>query len=168
MIATIDRISHRRVRARQVRATLAAALLLPSATGCYVSRPIWNGQPVPGTEISLGLTDRGRVALSDRLGPGALTVSGRLASATDSLYVVDVTRVAYIDGGRVAKWNGESVNIAKNDVSGIAERRLSKSRSWVAAGIAAGLLALATGIVINGTAGPDPQTKPTDGGPQPQ
>ena len=168
MITTIDRISWRRARARQLRAAVAGALLLPGATGCYVSRPIWNGEPVPGTEISLGVTDRGRVALSDRLGPGALSVTGRLASATDSIYVVDVTRVAYIDGGRVAKWNGEPVNIAKNDVSGIAERRLSKSRSWVAAGITAGLLALATGIVIKGTAGPDPQTKPTGGGPQPQ
>lgn len=168
MIATFDRGSRRRVRARQARATFAAALLLPSATGCYVSRPIYNGEPLPGTEVSLGLTDRGRVALADRLGPGALDVSGRLASATDSAYVVDVTRVAYIDGGRVAKWNGEAVSVAKNDVSRVAERRLSKSRSWLAAGIAAGLLALATGIVINGTAGPDPQTKPTDGGPQPQ
>lgn len=164
----LDPISRRAVRARQARAAVAAALFLPGATGCYVSRPIWNGEPVAGTEISLGLTDRGRVALSDRLGPGALNVSGRLASATDSMYVVDVTRVAYIDAGRVAKWNGEPVNISKDNVSGIAERRLSKSRSWVAAGIAAGLLALAARIVINGTAGPDPQTKPTDGGPQPQ
>ena len=165
---TVLEYAARRIHARQVRAIVAAALLLPATTGCYVDRPLWNGEPVPGTEVSLGLSDRGRVALSDRLGPGALNVRGRLASATDSMYVVNVTRVAYIDGGRVTKWSGEPVNISKNDIGGMSERRLSKSRSWVAAGITVALLALATGIVINGTAGPDPSTRPTGGGPQPQ
>lgn len=133
-----------------------------------MDQPLWNGAPLAGTEVTLALSDRGRVALSERLGPGALSVRGRLASATDSMYVVNVTRVTYIEHGRVAKWNGEPVDISKNDIGGVAEHRLSRSRSWVAAGITIGLLALATGIVINGTSGPDPQTKPTGGGPLPQ
>ena len=149
-------------------AALAGALLLPGLTGCYTYVPIWNREPAPGTEISLDVTDRGRVALSDRLGPGARRILGRLESTTDSAYTVSVTRVSYIDGDKVAKWNGERVTITRTDATGLAERRLSKSRSWLAAGLATGALALATRIVIKGIAGPGPETKPTPGGPQPQ
>jgi hypothetical protein len=158
----------RGARVRRARAAIAGVLLLPSLTGCYTYTPVWKGEPVPGSEISLGLTDRGRVALSDRVGPGARTITGRLTSAADSVYVVSVTGVSYIEGGRTAKWNGERIDISKDVVSGIAERRLSRSRSWIAAGITAGVLALATGLVIKGTAGPGPDTRPTGGGPQPQ
>jgi hypothetical protein len=165
---TGDRGATRRVRARQLRAALAGALLFPTLTGCYTYRPIWTGEPAPGSVITFGLTDRGRVTLSDRLGPGARTVTGLLTSATDSAYVVSVTRVTYIDGDRVAKWNGEAVDVSRQDISGVAERQLSKSRSWLAAGIAGAALAVATAVVIKGTAGPDPNTKPTGGGPQPQ
>lgn len=167
MMATVDRGVRHRVRARQFRAALAGALLVPTVTGCYTYRPIWTGEPAPGSVITFGLTDRGRVALSDRLGPGARNVTGLLASATDSVYVINVSRVTYIDGDRVAKWNGEPVDVSRQDVSGVAERQLSKSRSWLAAGIVAGALGVATALVIKGTAGPDPSTKPIGGGPQP-
>jgi hypothetical protein len=168
MMTLGDGGANRRVRARQLRAALAGALLLPTLTGCYSYRPLWSGEPAPGSVITFGLTDRGRVALSDRLGPGARNVTGLLTSATDSAYVVSVRTVTYIEGDRVAKWNGEPVDISKHDISGVAERQLSKSRSWLAAGIVAGALALGTAIVIKGTAGPDPSTKPVGGGPQPQ
>jgi hypothetical protein len=167
MTLTASRTS-RRVRARQLRASLAGALLLPTLTGCYTYKPLWTGEPAPGTVITFGITDRGRVALSDRLGPGVREVSGLLTSTTDSVYAISVSRVRYIDGDRVAKWNGEAVDVSKQDVAGISERQLSKSRSWLAAGIIAGALGLATAVVIKGTAGPDPNTKPTGGGPQPQ
>jgi hypothetical protein len=167
-MATVDRGAGQGVRARQIRAAFAGALLLPTLTGCYTYRPIWTGEPVPGSVITFGLTDRGRVALSDRLGPGARNVTGMLTSATDSAYIVSVSRVTYIDGDRVAKWNGEAVGVSRQDISGVAERQLSKSRSWLAAGIIAGALAVATAVVIKGTAGPDPNTKPIGGGPQPQ
>jgi len=159
---------NRRVRARQLRAALAGVLLLPTVTGCYTYRPIWTGEPAPGSVITFGLTDRGRVALSDRLGPGARNVTGLLKSATDSAYVISVSKVTYIEGDRVAKWSGEQVDVSRNDISGVAERQLSKSRSWLAAGVVAGALAMASAIVIKGTAGPDPSTRPTGGGPQPQ
>lgn len=162
-----DRPACRGARVQQARAAVAAALLLPTATGCYSYRPVWNGAPAAGSEVSLALTDHGRVALSDRLGPGARTITGRIASVADSVYTINVSRVAYIEG-RTAKWSNEPVNVSKIDVGGFAERRLSKSRSWLAAGLATGVVALATLIVIKGTAGPNPDTRPTGGGPQPQ
>lgn len=167
MISVSEQRTSRIGRAQRARAAVAAALLLPGATGCYSYRPIWNGEPMSGSDVSLALTDRGRVALSDRLGPGARTIGGRLAAVGDSTYTIDVNTVTYIDS-RTAKWNQEPVSVSKRDVGGIAERRLSKSRSWLAAGIAAGVFALATAIVIKGTAGPSPDTKPSGGGPQPQ
>ncbi len=154
-------------RAQQARSAVAAALLLPTATGCYSYLPVWNREPASGSEISLTLTDHGRVALSDRLGPGARTIRGRLSEVVDSAYTIKVSGVTYIDS-RTAKWTNESVYVSKNDVGGIEERRLSKSRTWLAAGVAVGAAALATLIVIKGTAGPSPDTRPTGGGPQPQ
>ena len=87
-------------------------------------------------------------------------------------YVVPIATMvgAQLHGGLVLGAflpDGEAVGVSRQDVSGVAERQLSKSRSWLAAGIVAGALAVATAIVIKGTAGPDPSTKPTGGGPQP-
>ena len=120
------------MRARQVRAAFAGALLLPVATGCYTYRPIWTGEPATGSVITLGLTDRGRVALSDRLGAGARTVTGVLTSATDSAFVISVSRVTYIDGDRVAKWNGEAVDVSKQDVRAGPEHETDWRRSAAA------------------------------------
>lgn len=140
----------RRARARQARAVLAGLLLLPGATGCYTYVPLWNGSPQPGTEISLGLSDRGRIALAGPLGPGARQVTGRLVGSTDSAFVIGVNEVAYVGTGAAAKWNGEQISVPRDYVSGLAERRLSKSRSWIAVGIAVGVAALATTIAVNG------------------
>lgn len=158
----------RHAPARRARAILAALLLLPQATGCYTYAPLWNGSPAAGSEISLGLSDRGRVALAGPLGPGAQRVTGRLVGATDSAYVIRVSEVAYVGGVPSAKWNGEEVSVSKDFVAGMAERRLSKSRSWIATGIVVAALGLATTIVIKGVAGPAPDTKPVGGGPSPQ
>lgn len=143
-------LSRPRARARQVRAVVAGLLLLPGATGCYTYVPLWNGAPQPGTEISLGLSDRGRTALAGPLGPGARAVAGRLVGSTDSAFVIGVKEVTYIGNGTAAKWNGEQITVPRDYVNGLAERRLSKSRSWIAVGIAVGVAALATTIALNG------------------
>lgn len=143
-------LARRRARARQVRAVVAGLLLLPGATGCYTYVPLWNGVPQPGAEISLGLSDRGRNALAGPLGPGAREVAGQLVSSTDSAFVIGVKEVTYIGSGAAAKWNGEKITVPRDYVSGLAERRLSKSRSWIAVGIAVGVAALATTVALNG------------------
>ena len=158
----------RRARARQVRAALAGLLLLPGATGCYTYVPLWNGNPAPGSEITLGLSDRGRAALAGPLGPGATRVTGRLANATDSLFVIDVAEVSYVRGGVPAKWNGEEVRVPRDYVSGLSQRQLSKSRSWITAGVVVGALALASTIVIKGFGNDPASSKPPGGGPQTQ
>ena len=139
-----------RARARRVRAVLAGLLLLPGATGCYTYVPLWNGAPQPGSEISLGLSDRGRTALAGPLGPGARMIAGRLVNGSDSAFVIGVREVTYIGSGTAARWNGEVITVPRDYVSGLAERRLSKSRSWIAAWIAVGVAALATTVALNG------------------
>jgi hypothetical protein len=149
-------------------AIVAGLLLLPSATGCYTNVPVWQGMPAPQSEITVGLTDRGRTTLAPQIGPGARHVTGRLLSVTDSAYVIRVSTVDYISSSSSGTWSGEEVTLPRDLVSGVTERRLSRSRSWLTAGIVIAALALTTTIAINGF-GTDPgSTRPGDGGGQQQ
>jgi hypothetical protein len=155
-------------QAHRVRAIVAGVLLLPGATGCYTNVPVWEGTPVARSEVTVGLTDRGRITLAPQIGPGARHVTGRLLSVTDSAYVIRVSTVDYINSSTSGTWSGEEVAVPRDLVSGVTERRLSRSRSWLTAGLVVAALALTTTIAINGF-GTDPgSTRPGDGGGQQQ
>jgi hypothetical protein len=143
---------------------IAALLLLPGATGCYRSVPVWEGTPAPESEITVGLSDRGRTALARQLGPGARHVSGRLVQVTDSAYVLKVTSVDYINTSVSGSWTGEEVSVPRDLVSGVMERRLSRGRTWIAAGIVAVGIGLATTIAIRGFGNDQGTGRPSDGG----
>jgi hypothetical protein len=151
-----------------VRAVLAAVLLLPSTTGCYASVPVWDRAPAPNSEITVGLSDQGRNVLAAQLGPGARRITGRLARATDSAFVVRVTSVEYISSSSAGSWTGEEVIVSRDLVSGVTERHFSRSRSWLAAGVVVVGLALATTIAIKGFGNDPSGTKPKDDGGQTQ
>ena len=163
-----DTLLRRRARARQVRALTAGLLLLPSATGCYANVPVWEGTPTPQSDITVGLTDRGRTKLAAQIGPGARHVTGRLVSLTDSAYVIRVTTVDYISNSSAGMWTGEEVAVPRDFVSGVAERRFSRGRTWLTVGISVAAMALATTIVIKGFGADPGSTKTTDGGGQQQ
>ena len=152
-----------RAYARRARAVIAGLLLLPTATGCYTSVPVWQGNPTPESQVTMGLSDRGRSVLSAQLGPGARLITGRLVRVTDSAYVVRVTAVDYISSSSAGTWSGEEVNVSRDLVSGVTERRYSRGRSWLAAGVVVAALALTTTIAIHGF-GNDPASTKTDGG----
>lgn len=163
-----DAFSRRYGTAQRLRAIVAGLLLTPGATGCYTSVPVWEGRPTPESEITVGLSDRGRTVLAQQLGPGARRITGRLASMTDSAYVVRITGVEYITASAAGTWNGEEITVPRDVVSGVTERRFSRGRTWLAAGVTAALLALTTTIAIRGF-GTDPgDTKTGDGGGQNQ
>ena len=153
---------------RKLRAVVAGLLLLPNATGCYSNVPVWEGTPAPSSEITVGLSDRGRKLLAAQLGPGVRHVTGRLVSVTDSVYVVKVTSVDYVSTGIAGSWTGEEVNVSRDLVSGVTERRLSRGRTWLAAGLVVAGLALTTTIAIKGFGSDAGNTKGTDGGGQQQ
>jgi hypothetical protein len=128
----------RRARRRRAAGVLALSWPLltgPSLGGCYVTRPLAPPQLSPGMPLVLGVSDRGRVALGATLGPGVERIAGTLASRTDSALVLHVSAVEYRSGER-SRWGGERLTVGHDAVARMDERRLSRSRSWLAAGVA--------------------------------
>ena len=136
--------------ARRITALVAVAVLLPNVTGCYESLAVRTSVVPVGTEVSLAITDRGRVALGKQLGEGVTRLNGRVADASDSVYVVKVSSVEYV-ASPIGHWSGEEINVSRDYIASVAERRLSRKRSWLAAGIAVGaIVVVSLGIKIFG------------------
>jgi len=157
----------RRVNARRCRAAIVLLALAPYLSGCYTVTPVFNQDVASGTDLVADVTDRGRVELGTLLGSGVARVHGRLTDSTDSAYVLRVSKVEYVSG-ETASWTGERVSINREYVGRLNERRLSRSRSWLAAGlITVGVAAIVAtvSLVANGFGGgdnrPGPNPRPT-------
>ena len=150
---------------RRVCASVCAALvLLSSIGGCYSYVPVQATAPAPGTEVSVSITDRGRVELARSMGTGVRRLQGRLTASTDSTIVVSVSSVEYMDRAATVRWAGESVTLDRDVLAEVSERRLSRGRSWAAAGIVAAVMALVSTLAIGGF-GEDPgDSRPPNGG----
>jgi len=131
---------------------LAAALLLPPATGCYTYVPAPRSGPAPGRAVELTINDTGRVGLAPSLGPGVLRLAGTLAESSDSVYVLSVSRVDAIGSGAAA-WSGDTVRVRRDYVADVSERTLSRGRSAIAIAALGGLLAFVATLSINGIGG---------------
>lgn len=144
-----------------LRASVALLLLLPHLTGCFHHVPAAPASLPSGAEVSVGITDRGRVELAETMGPGVRRIGGSLVESNDTLLVVSVASVEYYELGFPARWAGERVEISRDLISEVRERRLSRSRTAlfaaviVAAGIAVSFLGLqgAGGDVESGQGG---------------
>jgi len=107
----------------------AGALAATVAAGCYTYTPLGVAVPAPGAEISLVLTDQGRVAAGGVLGPSADRVEGPLMGASDSAYLLRVTRVTDIRGIQ-SRWSAESATmcICGEAICPVRVRRPARSR----------------------------------------
>ena len=136
-------------------ATVACVAL---TTGCYTLQPVANAAQLPaGQQVAFDVNDVGRVALGGSMGPSIATIEGRLVRADSGSYLVAVKSVRLISG-LTQPWTGEPVQIKADYVSAGYERRLSKSRTAVAA--AAGVAAVAfivTRSVTGGGTGREPE-----------
>jgi hypothetical protein len=143
------------VLTRAVVRFVGAGLLLPGLTAaCYTYSPVL-ATPEPTTQISVILSDYGRLEASRQVGPQADRVEGSVVSASDSGYLLAVSGVKPITGAWV-RWTGETVSLRRDYVASVYQRRLSKSRTAVfAAGVAAALTAAIVGFDILGF-GQDP------------
>jgi hypothetical protein len=160
-------ITHRSARTRQVRALAAALLLLPSATGCYTYAPVWNGVVEPGREVRVGLSDEGRVLLAPSLGAGANRIDGRVLEKSDSALSLAIAGVEYVNArGIFAKWSGEPVVIPRQVFAGVAERKLSRGRTWTLVALAAIAVGVASSRAITGGGNDPPGNKEPIGGQQ--
>lgn len=133
--------------------------------GCYRAVPIDASTPPVGETVSFLISDRGRVGLGDRLGPGVARIEGRVVAAGGEEFVVNVFRVANIDG-RTSTWSGETVRLDREFVDRLQGRQLNKRRTLlVAAGVTTAVVYLIAtrglGGLFNG--GDDPGEG--DGGP---
>jgi hypothetical protein len=129
----------------------AAALALAAgvATGCYSHVSLPSPAPV-GREIQLDINDRGRVALGDSLGPSVRFVDGRLASVSESTYVLNVSSVGYVNGTE-NKWSGERLAVRSSLVGSVREKRLDRGRTFLTIGAA--VVATVAFIVTRSLAG---------------
>ncbi len=114
--------------------SLGAVTLSTLLAGCYVYTPLETVTPRPDVEVSLAVTDLGRLEAAHVLGPSVDRVEGRVAQVADTAYTVQVTSVRDIRGV-VAKWSGETVTVPRAWVGSTYARRLSRSRTYLLAGM---------------------------------
>ena len=119
---------------------IAASVLL---AGCHRYEPVTATTVDRGASVAVSLTDYGTANLGRLLGMGVGTVEGNLVTVSDSSYTLAVQLVRQRNGIETF-WRGERVAIPRGDVAEIRQRRISRSKSAVAA---VALLAAAYGAV---------------------
>lgn len=148
-----------------MRARLSLAFL-PVLAGCYTYTPIATLQPAPGTNLSLVLSDEGRMQSMRQVGPYAMRIEGELLQATSDDLVLAVSDVVDIRGTR-SKWTGESVSLPRSYVTMTYQKQFSRSRTAVLATAAlGGIVALiaARNLLGIGGSGETGQTPPDPNG----
>jgi len=137
---------------------------LPVLAGCYTYLPVATLQPAPGTNLSLVLSDEGRMQSVRQVGPYAMRIEGELLQATPEDFVVAVSDVVDIRGTR-SKWTGESVSLPRSYVMMTYEKQFSRSKTvLLATAVAGGIVAIIAsrnllglgGSGNTGTTPPDP------------
>lgn len=134
--------------------------------GCYTYVPLDTESPPLGQTISLQITDRGRVELADRFGPGLARIEGLVTAADSQDVVMNVFQVAHVDGLR-NRWSGEVVRVRRGFVGRLEERKLSRFRTYALAAATAGAvigLVASQGLFgwYSGDEAPDPPDDPVD------
>lgn len=147
---TDSRAGHGR---RRFTAVLAAMAVFNA--GCYQLVPL-ESAPRPGIDVVLELNDRGRAELADSIGPAADRIEGRLRSASDGVYQMDVRAVRYLKEPEQV-WSGERLRVPMPYVAKGSERRLDKRKSWLLGVASAAALTLAiTSVKLIGGGGGEP------------
>jgi hypothetical protein len=143
--------------------TCRAAVFLPSLlAGCYTYAPLATG-PAPEMQLSLVLSDVGRVGASATLGSGLDRVDGILMGTTDTTYAMRVFGVRDIRGVQT-KWSGEAVILQRAWVANAYERHFSRGRTYLMTGIVTSAVAALIATRGFGIVGPTLQNPPGGGG----
>jgi hypothetical protein len=115
---------------RSIAGFVAALQLL--STACYAYAPVQT-TPQAGAQVALEVTDEGRVALSDKIGPGVVRLEGTLAGEEGDELLVDASAVRQVRG-YITDLGGVRVRLPKRYVTRMDERRLSRTRSLLVVG----------------------------------
>ena len=125
---------------RRLTASFVVALQLLT-TACYAYAPVQTTPPA-GSQVALEVTDEGRVALSDKIGPGVVRLEGTLAGVEGDELLVDASAVRQVRG-YISDLGGVRVRLPRRYVTRMDERRLSRSRSLLVVG---GVVAIVVGF----------------------
>jgi len=132
---------------------------LPLLAACYVQRPLSTPVPQATSRIVAQITDTGRAALAEEIGPGASAVEGVIVNADAAAWDMRVLRVDYRVGPSQS-WNGERVTFPRYALTNASERTFSKKKSWIMAFAITGTALLAAkafgALGIGGSGGGDP------------
>jgi hypothetical protein len=139
----------------------AGAAMLAACQACYNYVPVETPAPSVGERVAFEITDKGRVSLADRFGPGIAEIEGRVLDNEPNDYVINVYRVSQING-QSAMWSGERTQLSRDFVGSVRERQLSRARTAaLVGGIAAGVVLLtAKGMAGSYSGTPEPQPGP--------
>ena len=144
-------MSRRFVRVKLLHAALVTATLV--GTACYRYTPIDSPTPGTGMPIRVRLTDDGAVKLGPLVGNRIEYVDGTVVASADTALTVSVTGTTDRMGTEVS-WRGERVTVPRAAIAGVERRTLDKRRSYLAGGIAAGIVAaVGIGFNISGSGG---------------
>jgi hypothetical protein len=161
---TDDARARVRSRTRRGRSFVALVLLALHLGGCFSYVPVSPATMTPGATVSVGINDRGRVALTEQLGPGALRVHGQLLESSDSAATLSVSSIEFLDLSVPAQMAGERVEIPREYAADFRQRELSRSRTVLTIVLAAAALVATSLIAISGFGGDEPGDKPGNGG----
>ena len=85
--------------------------------GCYETLPLQQGSAPATVTVQLVMNDKGRLAVSDKLGASVEKVEGMITAQNADSYTISITDVYQLNGN-ATKWEHESVTIAKDGVDG--------------------------------------------------
>jgi hypothetical protein len=90
--------------------------------------------------VALEVTDEGRVALNDKIGPGVVRLEGTLAGVEGDDLLVDASAVRQVRG-YISDLGGVRVRLPQRYVTRMDERQLSRKRTLIVGGVIVGVIA---------------------------
>lgn len=137
------------------RFVAVAVGVLHLCTACYSYAPV-RSTPQPGAQVALEVTDEGRVALKEKIGPGVVRLEGTLAGVEGDELLVDADAARQVRG-YVSDLGGVRVRLPQKYVTRMDERRLSRSRTLLVVGGFVAIVAAFFATKISGKNTPSDQ-----------
>ena len=129
-------------------------------TACYAYVPVQT-PPAPGAQVALEVTDEGRVALNDKIGPGVVRLEGTMAGVEGGELLVDAQAVRQVRG-YISDLGGVRVRLPQQYVTRIDERRFSRKKTFLVVGSI--VAAVAAFFITKGFGGRGTPPEGTGGG----
>ena len=115
------------IRIRRLTAAVAVASLALTS-GCATYTPLNRNEALSLGEARVDLNERGTLELATRIGSGAVSLDGKLQTATDTSIVIALVQTRNRQGDS-QQWSGEQVTVPLSWISGYRQRQASAKRT---------------------------------------